>query len=37
MKIKFFDKTKFFNKAFHYEIGDYQTLKNLLRDETLEK
>lgn len=37
MKIKFVDKTKFFNKVSHYQLGDYKLLKDLLRNKTLEK
>lgn len=31
MKIRFFDKTKFFNKALFYKMGDYENMKNLLK------
>lgn len=31
MIIKFFDKSKFFNKVVFYKMGDYETMKKLLK------
>lgn len=31
MIVKYFDKIKFFNKSYFYKMGDYKTMKNLLK------
>ena len=33
MIVKYFDKIKFFNKSFFYRMGDYKTMKNLLKSQ----
>lgn len=31
MTLKYFDKIKFFNRSYFYKMGDYKTMKNLLK------